>query len=70
MTPEGGEHPRTATSDYMSANQRQLDIVFDLDLGELMPGHHVVARGIERSRSFYLSRSWSAAERLCRPISL
>jgi hypothetical protein len=52
MTPEGGEHPRTATSDYLSANQRQLDIVFDLDLGELMPGHHVVARGIERSRSF------------------
>jgi hypothetical protein len=28
----------------------QLDVVFDLDLGELVEGHHVVARGIMLGR--------------------
>jgi hypothetical protein len=38
--------PRTATDDYLSKMALQLDIVFDVDLGELVRGRHVVARGI------------------------
>ncbi|MFI0419499.1 hypothetical protein [Spongiactinospora sp. 9N601] len=44
--------PRTATDAYF-ANMaaagipRRLDVVLDVDLGELVPGHHVVARGLE-----------------------
>jgi hypothetical protein len=29
--------------------QRHLDVTFDVDLGELVEGHHVVLRGIERN---------------------
>ncbi len=38
--------PRTATDSYLAKQSTQLDIVFDVDLGELVRGHHVVARGI------------------------
>jgi hypothetical protein len=38
--------PRTATDSYLAKMRTQLDIVFDVDLGELVRGHHVVARGI------------------------
>lgn len=43
--------PRTATDAYFAkqGGSRQLDIVFDIDLGELLEGHHVVARGLELS---------------------
>ncbi|MGA5765196.1 hypothetical protein [Nonomuraea bangladeshensis] len=41
--------PRTATDAYLArmGGRRRLDIVFDIDLGELVEGHHVVARGLE-----------------------
>ncbi|MEU4515761.1 hypothetical protein AB0G05_40235 [Nonomuraea wenchangensis] len=41
--------PRTATDAYFArmGGGRRLDIVFDIDLGELLDGHHVVARGLE-----------------------
>jgi len=48
--------PRTATDDYFRrANdaggvRRNLDIEFDVDLGELARGHRVVARGLELTR--------------------
>lgn len=43
--------PRTATDAYFAkmGGARRLDIVFDIDLGELLEGHHVVARGLEIS---------------------
>jgi len=41
--------PRDATERYLATTGRQLDITFDVDLGELVPGHHVVARGIEHA---------------------
>jgi hypothetical protein len=46
--------PRTATDEYfarMAAHgvRRELDVVFDVDLGELVEGHHVIARGLERA---------------------
>jgi hypothetical protein len=37
---------RTVTDRYMSDSGRTLDYSFDVDLGELIPGHRVVARGI------------------------
>jgi hypothetical protein len=45
--------PRTAVDAYFARMravgvQRQLDVAFDVDLGELVDGHHVVVRGIER----------------------
>ncbi|MEW9551158.1 hypothetical protein [Nonomuraea sp. NPDC050783] len=41
--------PRTATDAYLArmGGTRRLDLVFDIDLGELLEGHHVVARGLE-----------------------
>jgi hypothetical protein len=38
--------PRTVTDDYLASVGETLDVVFDLDLGEVIEGHHVVARGI------------------------
>jgi hypothetical protein len=38
--------PRAATDRALSRAGERLDIVFDVDLGELIEGHHVVARGI------------------------
>ncbi|MFI7423158.1 hypothetical protein [Nonomuraea sp. NPDC049684] len=45
--------PRTATDAYFAERNgsRRLDIVFDIDLGELLEGHHVVARGLELSET-------------------
>jgi hypothetical protein len=37
---------RTATDRYVNASGRGLDYSFDVVLGELTPGHHVIARGI------------------------
>jgi len=37
---------RTVTDDYLAMVGETLDVVFDLDLGELINGHHVVVRGI------------------------
>jgi hypothetical protein len=37
---------RTATDRYVEGSGRTLDYAFDIDLGELIPGHHVIARGI------------------------
>ncbi|MGW3347384.1 hypothetical protein ACWDA3_29120 [Nonomuraea rubra] len=31
----------------MLGGSRRLDLVFDIDLGDLVEGHHVVARGME-----------------------
>jgi hypothetical protein len=38
--------PRTATDVYLAEIGETLDIEFDVDLGELVQGHRVVARGI------------------------
>ena len=38
---------REATESYLARAGRKIDIAFDVDLGELVKGHHVVARGIE-----------------------
>jgi hypothetical protein len=42
---------RTATDDYLARMGERLDVVFDVDLGELAKGHHVVARGLALGRS-------------------
>lgn len=42
--------PRTATDQYLARRGEHLDIVFDVDLGVLVKGHHVVARGIMLGR--------------------
>jgi hypothetical protein len=42
--------PRDATDAYfrlMEPHGRRLDIAFDVDLGELVEGHRVIARGLE-----------------------
>jgi hypothetical protein len=38
--------PRTATDAYLADRAEELDFEFDVDLGELVEGHRVVARGI------------------------
>ena len=43
--------PRTATGSYLAGMGPQLDIAFDVDLGELAKGHHIVARGIMFGRA-------------------
>jgi hypothetical protein len=43
--------PPSATNEYLSANNAKLDVTLTVDLGELVPGHHVVLRGIERGRT-------------------
>jgi hypothetical protein len=48
--------PRTATDSYLAKMRTQLDIVFDVDLGELVRGHHVVARGIILGRRLRMHR--------------
>jgi hypothetical protein len=54
--------PRTATDRYLSRRGQQLDIVFDIDLGELVEGHHVVARGIMLARPVRVPRADPARE--------
>lgn len=42
--------PRRATDDYLSRfTGRKLDLVCDVDIGEIVPGHHLVVRGLERA---------------------
>ena len=48
--------PRDATDEYMQAGDRTMDIRFDIDLGELVQGHHVVGRGIELGQTIKVSR--------------
>ena len=48
--------PRTATDAYLaraasSGRAVRLDVVFDVDLGELVDGHRVIARGVEMASS-------------------
>jgi hypothetical protein len=40
--------PRHATDAFLSRNGRRLAVAFDVDLGELVEGRRVIARGIER----------------------
>jgi hypothetical protein len=44
---------------YLQKMGKSLDIVFDIDLGELVDGHHVVLRGIELGRTVGIER-WEA----------
>ena len=48
--------PRDATDGYLDRSGRKLDIAFDVDLGELVRGHHVVARDIELGREVEVQR--------------
>jgi hypothetical protein len=48
--------PRTATDSYLAKMRAQLDIRFDVDLGELVRGHHVIARGIMLGRPVRTAR--------------
>lgn len=60
--------PRTVTDQYLARRGEHLDIVFDADLGELVRGHHVVARGIMLGRPVRLSRYGGSPQRdLIRP---
>jgi hypothetical protein len=48
--------PRTVTDLYLAHRGEHLDVVFDVDLGELVKGHHVVARGIMLGRTVRVPR--------------
>jgi hypothetical protein len=54
--------PRDATDAYLQRQGRELDITFDIDLGELVRGHHVIARGLELGRPVMLPR-WMVKRR-------
>lgn len=43
---------QSLTDEYLAQSGGELANFFDVDLGELLPGHHVVLRGIERSMKF------------------
>lgn len=43
--------PRDATDAYLARAGIRLAISFDIDVGELVDGHHVVVRGISRGRT-------------------
>jgi hypothetical protein len=47
---------RDATERYLAQAGRELDIVFDVDLGELVRGHHVIARGIDLGHDIPIAR--------------
>jgi hypothetical protein len=42
--------PGTVTDQYLARRGEQLDVVFDVDLGEFVKGHRVIARGIMLGR--------------------
>jgi hypothetical protein len=42
---------RSATDRYLAGSHIQLSYSFGVDLGELIPGHHVIARGIGLAQS-------------------
>jgi hypothetical protein len=48
--------PRDATERYLAQAARELDIVFDVDLGELVKGHHVIVRGIDLGHDIPITR--------------
>ena len=48
--------PRNAVDSYLEGMGRKVDIPFDVDVGKLVEGHHVVVRGIELARPFYVQR--------------
>lgn len=48
--------PRTVTDLYLARTGKHLDIVFDVDLGELVQGRHVVARGIMLGHPIHVPR--------------
>lgn len=48
---------RTATDRYVEGNGRTLDYAFDVDLGELIPGQNVIARGIDRGPKSAIPKS-------------
>jgi hypothetical protein len=48
--------PRDATDQYLASTGRVLDVTFDVDLGQLVRGHHVIARGIELGRTVRMPR--------------
>jgi hypothetical protein len=43
---------KSLTDEYLAQSGGELEYVFDVDLGELLQGHHVVLRGIERKMEF------------------
>jgi hypothetical protein len=45
-TPNVEVPPRDVTDQYLASMNKHLEIVCDIDLGELVEGHHVVVRGI------------------------
>jgi hypothetical protein len=49
--------PRDATERYLEQAGRALDIVFDVDLGELVKGHHVIVRGVDLGHDISITRS-------------
>ena len=51
--------PRDATEAHLRQMGIELDIVFDVDLGELVRGHHVIGRGIDLGRTVDVPR-WMA----------
>jgi hypothetical protein len=48
--------PRDATDAHLERKGIRLDIVFDVDLGELVRGHHVIVRGIDRGHEVPVPR--------------
>jgi len=51
--------PRSPATEHLITSLNGLDIAFDVDLGEIMAGHHVIARGVEREKSIEtLSQRW------------
>jgi hypothetical protein len=54
--------PRDATERYLAHASRELDIVFDVDLGELVKGHHVIVRGIDLGHDIPITR-WQRESR-------
>jgi hypothetical protein len=48
--------PRTVTDQYLARMGKNLDITFDVDLGQLVEDYHVVARGIMLGRPIQVPR--------------
>lgn len=48
--------PRDATDAFMTAAGLTMNVAFDVDLGQIVRGHHVVARGIDLGHSVPVRR--------------
>jgi hypothetical protein len=48
--------PRDATDKHLEEVGGRLEIVFDVDLGQLVKGHHVIARGIDLGHEVSITR--------------